>query len=52
MNFLYAEIGHPLEVITNATGRAMGLHLTGTFEPFEDCALGNVKKSVISKRGC
>ena len=44
INTLYMELGHPLEVITQATGGAMRLHFTGMFKPCEDCALGEAKK--------
>ena len=33
---LHAQLGHPLEVVTDATGRAICLYLTGTFKPCED----------------
>ena len=49
-NVLHAELGHPLEVITSATGRAMGHHLTDTFKSCEDCALGKRKKSEVHKK--
>ena len=42
-NVLHAELGHPSEVITQATGRDMGLNLTGTFKPCEYCVSGKGK---------
>ena len=47
---LHAEPGHPSEVITDVTGRAIGLHLTGTFNSCEDCTLGKAKKESVSKK--
>ena len=32
INILHADLGYPLQVITHATGRAIGLHLTGPFK--------------------
>ena len=46
INVLHAELGLPSKVITHATGRAMGLYLTGTFKPCEDCA----QKGCVSKK--
>ena len=40
---------HSLEEITWATGKAMGLKLTGTFEPCKACALEMDKKFGVSK---
>ena len=50
IDVLHLELGHPLEVFTHATGRAMGLNLTGTFQPSEDYALVKAKKSAIRKK--
>ena len=36
--------------MTHATGRAMGLYLTGTLNPCEDCSLAKVKNGNVSKR--
>ena len=33
INVLHVELGHPLEVITCATGKAMSLNLTGMLNP-------------------
>ena len=41
------EQGHPLEVITQLTGRVMGFNLTVIFKPCEDCALGKTKRDGI-----
>ena len=46
---LYTERGHPSEDITWATGKAMGLQLTGMFKPCKDCALTEAKKNGMSK---
>ena len=40
INVLHAKLGHPPEVITHATGQAIGCHLTGMFNSFDHCALG------------
>ena len=45
INILYAESGHPLEVIIQGTDKAMGLNLKGMFKPCKDCALRKAKKS-------
>ena len=47
---LHTKLVHPSEAITCATGRAMGLHLSGMFKPCEDCALGRAKKGCMSKK--
>ena len=39
-----------MEVIIQATDRAMGLHITDKFKPCEDCALVKTKKSRVSKK--
>ena len=41
---IHAELSYPSEVLIHATGRKMGIHLTGTFEPHEDCAIGKAKR--------
>ena len=38
-NIMHVKLCHPSKVITLATGRAMDLHLSGTFNPCESCAL-------------
>ena len=50
INVPHAELGHPSEVITPANGRAVDLHLIGTFNHCEDCTLGKAKKSGVIKR--
>ena len=50
INILHADLGHPLEVITKATGRAMRLNHASLFKSFEDCALGKSKKSGVSQK--
>ena len=50
---ILVELGHHLDLITHATGRAtgfhlVGFHLTSMFNPFEDYALGKAKKVVVS----
>ena len=40
----------PSYVITHATTKAMGIHLTGTFRPCKDCAIGNEKMGCIGKK--
>ena len=44
VNVLHAELGHPSEDITQASGQAMGFHIIGTLKPFQDCTLGKAKK--------
>ena len=40
---------HPLEMITQATGRKIRHNLTSTFKPYKDCQVGKAKKSRLSK---
>ena len=44
INKLQIELGHPLEVIMHATGKAMFLKLTITFITFEDCVFKKAKR--------
>ena len=44
-NELHVEHGHPLEASMKATGEAMNLKLTGTFNMCEDCTLDKEKKA-------
>ena len=44
INVLYAELGHPLEVIAHATGRVMDLNLTGALKPVKDVPWERSKK--------
>ena len=45
INDLHVELGHLSKVITHAATKAMGIQITGTFKPCEDCTLGKAKKS-------
>ena len=49
-NNLHVEEGHPSETITHTTAKAPSIQVTGTFKPFEDCALGKVRQQAVSKR--
>ena len=40
INSIHTELWHPLEDIIWATGKVMGLQLTGMFKTCENCALG------------
>ena len=44
MNNIHNKLGHSLEDITPATGKAEGLKIIGTFQVFKACALGEAKK--------
>ena len=46
VNVLHAGLCHPLEVITQSTGRAIDIHLTGVFNPCEDCAPERQKMAI------
>ena len=50
INDLHIESGHPSETITQATTKALGIQVTGTFKPCEDCTLGKAKQWAISKK--
>ena len=50
INVLYAELVHPSDIITHATSKTMGLHLTITFNTCEDCALGKAKRAMLVKQ--
>ena len=41
---LHAKVAHPPEVITHATTKAKGIHLTDMFRLCEDCTLDKPKK--------
>ena len=43
---LHAELGHTSEAITHATSNAIGIHVTGTSKPCEECTLGKSKKGL------
>ena len=49
INELHIELMYPFEEIIQATGKTMGLKLTGAFKTFEDFALENAKKAGVSK---
>ena len=50
INNLHVEFGHPFKTITHATTKALGVQVTGTFMPCEDCTLGKAKQQAISKK--
>ena len=47
---LHVEVGHPSKSIIHATTKALGIQVTGTFMPCEDCILGKAKQRAISKK--
>ena len=47
INALHTELGHPLEDITQETGKAMDIHLIGMFKHYKACALEKAKSSII-----
>ncbi len=49
VNDLHEQLGHPNEATTRLTGRAIGLNVTGIFQPCEACLIGKAKKNRISK---
>ena len=50
VNDLHVELGHPSEVITRSTAKGLGIQVTGTFKPCEDCALVKAKQCSVSKK--
>ena len=50
INDLHIELGHPSKTITHITAKALGIQVTGMFEPCEDCALGKAKQWSVSKK--
>ena len=44
INILHAKFGPPLEALTHATGRVIGLNCTGMVKPCEDCAWERQKR--------
>ena len=50
INDLHFELSHPPKSITCATATAMGIQITGTFNPCEDCALGKAQNRGVSKK--
>ena len=49
INELHVILGHHVQEITIAAGKAMNLKLIGTLKTCEDCALGKVKKAGVVK---
>ena len=43
INDLHIKLSHPYESITHATTKAMGIKVTGTLKPYEDCTLGKAE---------
>ena len=50
VNGLHVELSHPSETIMQATTKTLGIKVTGTFKPCEDCTLGKVKPCTVSKK--
>ena len=50
INNIHVDLGYPSENITQATTKALGIQVTGTFKPCEECALGKAKQSAVSKK--
>ena len=50
INDLNVELGHPLQSITCATAKALGLQVADIFEFCLDCALGKAKHCRVSKK--
>ena len=50
INDLHIELGHPSKSITNATTKAMGIQVMGTFKPCKNCTLGKAKWQGVSKK--
>ena len=50
VNNLHIELGHPSETITQATAKALGIHVTSTFKPCEDCAWVKLSNMPSTKR--
>ena len=47
---LNIKLSHPTKSSTHATTKDMGIKLTGTFKPCEDCTLGKVKQKDVSNK--
>ena len=47
MHDLHVDSSHPSEVITHATTKSLGIKVTGTFNPCEDCTQGKAKKGGV-----
>ena len=50
INNLHVELGQPLEVITNATTKSMGIQLTISFKLCEGCAVERATKGRVCKK--
>ena len=50
VNSIHAKLGHSSKVIVHTTAKSMGIQVTGTFKPCEDCAWGKAKKGGVSKK--
>ena len=48
INNLHVELGHLSKTTTHITAKAIGIQVTGTFKPCEDCALGKTKQWAVS----
>ena len=48
-NELHIDLGHPLDIITLAMEKDVGLKLTGTIKICEDCVLEKQKKPALAK---
>ena len=49
VNEFHRELGHPGEDVTRATGKHMGLTITGNFTPCEDCGVAKAKQAKMNK---
>ena len=49
INNLRVELGHPSETITQATAKALGIQVTGTFKPCKNYALCKAEQCTVSK---
>ena len=50
INNLHVELGHPSKSIICATTKALGIQVTSTFKPCDDCDLGKMKQQAVSKK--
>ena len=50
INDLHVELQHPSKTITHATTEAVGIQVTSTFKPCEECTLGKAKQCAVSKK--
>ena len=49
VNKFNQELGHTGEDVTRATGKHMGLTITGTFDPCKDCGVVKAKQPKMNK---